>query len=324
LRDPAVLHAQVRRMMADPKAHALVENFGGEWLQTRNLDALKPDTSKFPEFDAELRDDMRSETQMFFEAIVKEDRSILDFLDGRFTFLNERLAKFYGIAGVSGREFRRVTLDGHQRAGVLTQASVLTVSSYPTRTSPVIRGKWILENLLNTPPPPPPPDVPAFDDNGVGSIASVRQRLESHRANPACAGCHSRLDPLGFGLENYDAIGRWRTTDGDIPVDSAGVLPDGTKFSGAEELRGVLLAKKAQFTRALTEKILTYALGRGLEDYDRPAVEKIAASVERNGFHFSQLIQSTVDSVPFRMRRGTVEVAIVEKTKAAEQGAGNQ
>jgi hypothetical protein len=324
LRDPAVLHAQVRRMMADPKAHALVENFGGEWLQTRNLDALKPDASKFPEFDAELRDDMRTETQMFFEAIVKEDRSILDFLDGRFTFLNERLAKFYGIAGVTGREFRRVTLDGHQRAGVLTQASVLTVSSYPTRTSPVIRGKWILENLLNTPPPPPPPDVPAFDDNGVGSTASVRQRLESHRANPACAGCHSRLDPLGFGLENYDAIGRWRTTDGNIPVDSAGVLPDGTKFSGAEELRGVLLAKKAQFTRALTEKILTYALGRGLEDYDRPAVEKIAASVERNGFRFSQLIESTVDSVPFRMRRGTVEVTKVDKTKAAEQGGGSQ
>jgi Protein of unknown function (DUF1585)/Protein of unknown function (DUF1588) len=177
---------------------------------------------------------------------------------------------------------------------------------------------------LNTPPPPPPPDVPAFDDNGVGSTASVRQRLESHRANPACAGCHSRLDPLGFGLENYDAIGRWRTTDGNIPVDSAGVLPDGTKFSGAEELRGVLLAKKAQFTRALTEKILTYALGRGLEDYDRQAVEKIAASVERNGFRFSQLIESTVDSVPFRMRRGTVEVTNAEKAKAAEQGAGGR
>jgi hypothetical protein len=324
LRDPAVLHAQVRRMMADPKAHRLVENFGGEWLQTRNLDNLRPDASKFPEFDAELRDDMRTETEMFFEAIVKEDRSILDFLDGRFTFLNERLAKFYGMDGVTGREFRRVDLDGHQRSGVLTQASVLTVSSYPTRTSPVVRGKWILENLLNTPPPPPPPDVPAFDQKGVGETASVRQRLESHRTNPACAACHSRIDPLGFGLENYDAIGRWRTADGNFPVDAAGVLPDGTKFSGAEELRGVLKAKKDQFARALSEKILTYALGRGLEDYDRLAVDKIAASVERNGFRFSQLIDSTVESVPFRMRRGSVEVTRAEKSKAMAQGGDNQ
>jgi hypothetical protein len=316
LRDPAVLHAQVRRMMADPKGHRLVENFGGEWLQTRNLDALKPDAKLFPEFDAELRDDMRTETEMFFESIVKEDRSILDFLDGRFTFVNERLAKFYGIEGVTGREFQRVALDGKQRAGVLTQASVLTVSSYATRTSPVVRGKWILENLLNTPPPEPPPDVPTLDENGVGTVASVRQRLESHRANPACAGCHARMDPLGFGLENYDAIGRWRTSDGNFPVDSAGVLPDGTKFSGSEELRAVLAAKKAQFTRALTEKILTYALGRGLEDYDRPAVERIAESVERNGYRFSQLIDSTVESVPFRMRRGAVQVTKTDETKA--------
>ena len=324
LRDPAVLHAQVRRMMADSKAHALVENFGGEWLQTRNLDALKPDPTKFPEFDVELRDDMRTETQMFFEAIVKEDRSILDFLDGRFTFLNERLAKFYGIEGVTGREFRRVALDGHQRAGVLTQASVLTVSSYPTRTSPVIRGKWILENLLNTPPPPAPPDVPAFDEKGVGETASVRQRLESHRSDPVCAACHSRMDPLGFGLENYDAIGRWRDKDGNFPVDAAGVLPDGTKFSGAEELRGILRARQGQFARALTEKILTYALGRGLEDYDRLAVEKIAASVESNGFRFSQLIDSTVDSVPFRMRRGTADVTKAEKAKAITQPGDSQ
>ncbi|MES1257068.1 MAG: DUF1592 domain-containing protein [Acidobacteriota bacterium] len=305
LRDAGVLHGQVRRMMADPRAKALTENFSGQWLQTRNLEALPRDETKFPEFDAEMRDLMRTETQMFFEAVVKEDRSVLDFLDGRFTYLNERLARFYGIDGVQGREFRRVSLDGHQRAGVLTQASVLAVSSYPTRTSPVIRGKWVLENLLNTPPPPPPPDVPAFDEKGVGSSVSVRQRLESHRANPACAGCHSRMDPLGFGLENYDAIGRWRTTDAGLPVDASGVLPDGTKFSGAEELRALLKADKAQFVRALTGKVLTYALGRGLEAYDRPAVEKIATRVERNGFRFSELVEATVDSLPFQMRRGS-------------------
>jgi PAS domain-containing protein len=307
LRDPAVLHAQVRRMMADPKARALVENFSGQWLQTRNLQALKPDAVKFPEFDAELRDLMRTETEMFFQAVVSEDRSVLDFLDGRFTFLNERLAKFYGIDGVTGREFRRHVLDGRQRAGVLTQASVLTVSSYPTRTSPVIRGKWVLENLLNAPPPPPPAEVPVLDEKASGVTVSLRQQLEEHRANPACAGCHSQMDPLGFGLENYDAIGRWRTVDGKFPIDASGVLPNGKTFSGAEELRSILKADSARFVRALTEKMLTYALGRGLEVYDRPAVEKIANSVERNGFRFSQLIHATVESVPFQMRRGSAE-----------------
>jgi PAS domain-containing protein len=307
LRDPEVLHAQVRRMMADPKGRALAVNFSGQWLQTRNLDALQRDAAKFPEFDAELRDLMRTETEMFFEAVVKEDRSVLDLLDGRFTFLNERLAKFYGIEGVRGREFRRAELDGHQRAGVLTQASVLTVSSYPTRTSPVIRGKWLLENILNAPPPPPPPDVPLLDEKASGNTVSVRQQLEQHRANPACAGCHAQMDPLGFGLENYDAIGRWRTSDGKFPLDLSGLLPDGKTFSGAEELRAILKADSARFVRALTEKLLTYALGRGLEVYDRPAIEKIAKDVERNGFRFSQLIDSTVDSVPFRMRRGTRE-----------------
>jgi len=303
LNDSAVLHAQMRRMMEDPKARALAENFSGQWLQTRNLDGQKPDAVKFPEFDVELKEDMRAETQMFFDAVVKEDRSVLDFLDGKFTFVNERLAKFYGIPDVTGREFRRVALDGRQRAGVLTQASVLTVSSYPTRTSPVIRGKWILENLLNDAPPPPPPDVPALDEQGIGKLASFRQKLEAHRANPVCAGCHARMDPLGFGLENYDGIGRWRTSDGDFPVDASGVLPDGTRFNGAEELRNILKSRKAQFVRALSEKMLTYALGRGLEVYDRPAVEKIATNVERNGYRFSALVDATVESAPFRLRR---------------------
>jgi hypothetical protein len=307
LRDPEILHAQVRRMISDPKGQALAANFSGQWLQTRNLDALQRDATRFPEFDAELRDLMRTETEMFFEAVVKEDRSVLDLLDGRFTFVNELLAGFYGIQGVTGREFRRVELDGHQRAGVLTQASVLTVSSYPTRTSPVIRGKWLLENILNAPPPPPPPDVPLLDEKAAGTTVSVRQQLEQHRVNPACAGCHSQMDPLGFGLENYDAIGRWRTMDGKFPLDVSGVLPDGKTFSGPEELRAILRADFARFVRALTEKLLTYALGRGLEPYDRPAVEKIARDVQRNGFRFSQLIDSTVDSIPFRMRRGASE-----------------
>ncbi|MCU1257614.1 MAG: hypothetical protein JWO80_499 [Bryobacterales bacterium] len=304
LHAPGVLEAQVRRMLADRKSHALVENFGGEWLQTRNLDVLKPDPVRFPEFDPELREDMRTETQMFFGAIVKDDRSILEFLDGRFTFLNERLAKHYGISGVEGSEFRRRELDGVQRSGVLTQASVLTVSSYPTRTSPVIRGKWVLENLLNTPPPPPPPDVPALDETAAGTTVSLRQQLEAHRANATCAGCHSRMDPLGFGLENYDAIGRWRSADGKFPIDASGVLPNGKAFTGAAELKTILKGDQSAFVRALTDKMLTYALGRGLETYDRPAVEKIAKSVEADGFRFSRLIQATVDSVPFQMRRG--------------------
>jgi hypothetical protein len=320
LHTPAVLSAQVGRMLADPKAHALVENFGGEWLQIRNLDVLKPDPLKFPEYDAQLRDDMRTETEMFFQAIVQEDRSILDFLDGNFTFLNERLAKHYGIAGVTGNNFRRVTLDGTQRGGVLTQASVLTVSSYPTRTSPVIRGKWVLDNILNTPPPPPPPDVPAIDEKAVGNTMSMRQQLEKHRANAVCAGCHARMDPLGFGLENYDAIGRWRTTEGKFPIDASGVLPNGKSFTGAAELKEILKADSGTFVRALSEKMLTYALGRGLEAYDRPAVEKIVKDVENNGFRFSQLIRSTVGSLPFQMRRG--ETVSAQAGAAAKTGPG--
>jgi hypothetical protein len=307
LQDPAVLQAQVKRMLADSKAHALVENFGGEWLQTRNLDVLKPDPARFPEFDAALREDMRTETQMFFQAIVNEDRGVLDFLDGRFTFLNERLAKHYGMSGVTGPHVRRVELDGVQRSGVLTQASVLTVSSYPTRTSPVIRGKWVLDNLLNTPPPPPPPDVPALDEKAAGATVSMRQQLEAHRANPTCAGCHSRMDPLGFGLENYDAIGRWRSIDGKFPIDASGVLPNGKTFTGASELKTILRADHFIFVRALSEKMLTYALGRGLEPYDRAAVEKLAKSVESDGFRFSRLVESTVESMPFQMRRGVDE-----------------
>ena len=302
LHTPEVLHAQVRRMLADSKARSLASNFGGQWLQTRNLQFQKPDHKAFPTYDSLLADDMQTETEMFFQAIVSGDRSILDFLDGKFTFLNQRLATLYGIPGVQGREFRRVELDGAERSGIITQASVLTASSYPTRTSPVLRGKWVLENILNTPPPAPPPNVPALDDHGVGTTASVRQRLEAHRANPACAACHARMDPLGFALENYDAIGRWRASEGQFPIDAKGQLPDGTAFTGAAQLKAILMAKSPQFVRGFTEKMLTYALGRGLESSDKPAVEKIARQAEANGDRFSVLIDGIVDSLPFRMR----------------------
>jgi hypothetical protein len=304
LHEPAILHAEVKRMLADPKSEAFVKSFAGQWLQTRNLDVMQPDDGIFPEFDYHLREAMRTETLLFFNAMLREDHSVLDFLDGRFTFLNERLARHYGVEGVSGPEFRRYDWEDESgRSGVLTQASVLTVSSYPNRTSPVIRGKWILENLLNSPPPPPPPDVPDLDEQGVGTSVSLRAQLEKHRANALCASCHARMDPLGFSLENYDAIGRWRAMDGRFPIDASGVLPDGTAISGAAELKQVLRADAPSFVRALFEKILTYALGRGLETYDRPAIREISERLAANQYRFSELILAVVDSAPFRMRR---------------------
>jgi mono/diheme cytochrome c family protein len=297
------LAGQVRRMLADPKARALAENFAGQWLQLRNLDEASPDPERFPDFDADLRDAMKRETELFFEAVVREDRSILDFLDAKYTYLNERLAAHYGIEGVEGSHFRRVALSSPQRSGVLTHASVLTVSSYPTRTSPVIRGKWVLENLLNAPPPPPPPNVPNLDEEAVGSKGSLRQQLELHRSNTVCASCHAKMDPLGFGLENYDAIGRWRTRDGRFPIDASGVLPNGKSFRGPAELKSILRAQKDEFAKSLTEKLLTYALGRGLEPFDRPAVQSINRRLAGDGYRFSALVSSIVDSMPFQMRR---------------------
>ena len=275
LRDPEILRAQIHRMLLDPKSRALVENFGGQWLQTRNLDSLQPDPAKFPEFTNDLRHDMQRETQLFFQSIIRDDRPISDFLAGNYTFLNQRLAAFYGIPNVEGTQFRRVDLppDSH-RGGILTEASVLTVSSYPARTSPVIRGKWILENLLDSPPPPPPPNVPKLDETALGATATVRQRLEQHRANPACKGCHSRMDPLGFSLENYDAIGRWRTHDGDLPID-AGDGPDALKQS--------LLKDQDRFARCLASKLATYALGR-----------KASLPTATGNETFSQLVQEVI------------------------------
>jgi hypothetical protein len=304
LHDPAVLARQVARMLKDHKSDSLVENFGGQWLQTRNLDSLKPDPDKFPAFTPEIRAAMKKETQLFFSNIIHEDRSILEFLTAKYTFVNEPLAKLYGIPNVKGEQFRKVDLTGTPRVGVLTQGSVLTVSSYPTRTSPVIRGKWILENILNTPPPPPPANVPSLKESEAGSAMSVRQSLEQHRADPNCAGCHARMDPLGFGLENFDAIGRYRTEDGKFPIDSSGKLPNGKSFANAEELIQILQTDKDAFARCLTEKLLTFAIGRGLERYDRPVVSAIARRLADNQYKFSTLVMEIVNSAPFEMRRG--------------------
>ncbi len=303
LRQPDVLQTQVRRMLADPKAKALSENFAGQWLQIRNLSEWKPDPDRFPEFNDDLRESMYRETQLFFEALLKENRSVLDFIDADFSFVNGTLARQYGISGVKGEDFVRVTLDGKQRGGVLGQASVLTVSSYPTRTSPVLRGKWVLENLLGVPPPPPPPNVPVLDEAAVGTSGSLRQQMEKHRSNAVCASCHIRMDAIGFGLENYDAIGTWRTRDGRFEIDSAGALPNGKSFNGPGELRKILREDKDEFTRCLTEKMLTYALGRGLERYDRPAVNAIVRELGHNDYKFQTLIFEIVKSLPFQMRR---------------------
>jgi hypothetical protein len=304
LRRPDVLAAEVRRMLHDPRAAALVREFGGQWLQFRALENVKPDVEKFPDFDPYLRMSMREETERFFARIVREDRSILDFLDAKYTYMNERLARHYGVAGVTGPEFRLVALTDPNRGGVLTHGSVLTVSSYSTRTSPVLRGKWVLDNLLNAPPPEPPPNVPIIDEAAIGASATQRQQLEAHRANPTCAACHRRMDPLGFGLENFDAVGKWRTRDGSFPVDASGALPDGRSFSGPAELTTILSSEREAFAKALTSKMLTYALGRGLEPYDRRTVRMIARKLPDHDYRFSGLVLEIVNSLPFQMRRG--------------------
>ncbi len=304
LSKPEVLNAQVKRMLQDKKSVALVDNFAGQWLELRNLDSVRPDPDQFPEFDTQLRKAMYTETHMFVEALIQEDHSILDLIDGNYTYLNEKLAKFYGIPGIKGDHFQKVELDGTERSGVLTQASVLTVTSYPTRTSPVLRGKWILENVLNTPPPPPPPGVGSIDAKGGASSGTMRQQMEKHRANPICAGCHTRMDPLGFALENYNAIGQWRTEDANQPIDSSGVLPNGKKFAGSAELKKILANNKDAFAQCLTEKLMIYALGRGLEGFDRTATKKIEVDLAKNDYRFSALISGIVNSVPFQMGRG--------------------
>ena len=300
---PEVLTAQVRRMLRDPKVSALAEQFGGQWLQFRALESITRDRERFPDFEDYLKDSMRRETELFLAHVIREDRSILDFIDGKYTFVNERLARHYGIAGVSGPEFRRVDLVGTPRGGVLTHGSVLTVSSYATRTSPVLRGKWILENLLDAPPPEPPPDVPNLDETAIGTSASMREQLQAHRKNPTCASCHRRMDPLGFGLENFDAVGAWRTMDGKFPVDASGALPDGREFTGPGELLAILREDRDAFARCLTTKLLTYGLGRGVERHDRRALKQITSRLPADDYRFSGLVLEIVKSLPFMSRR---------------------
>jgi hypothetical protein len=306
---PDQLATHSERMLRDPKVLALVKNFAGQWLQLRGLADVKPDPKRFPGFDAELREAFRQETEEFFAHIVREDRSVLEFLDADYTFVNERLARHYGLPDVKGGDFRRVSLDGRQRGGLLGQASILTVTSNPTRTSPVKRGKWILENLFAAPPPDPPPNVPELAEaSGEKLVGTLRQRMEQHRADPACASCHKLMDPLGFGLENYDAIGSWRDRDGGAAVDAGGELPDGRRFSGPAELRAIVAARKDEFRRCLIEKLLTYGLGRGLEYYDACAVERIAAAAAAGGDRFSVIIAEIVRSPAFRQRESGADI----------------
>jgi hypothetical protein len=304
IHEPAVLEAQVARMLRDPRATSLATNFAIQWLQLRRLDLATPDTRRYPAWSEKLRVAMREETALFFQTVVGEDRSVLDLLDADFTFVNEALARHYGIPGVTGEEMRRVKLSDPRRGGILTMAGVLTVTSNPTRTSPVKRGKWVLETILGTPPPPPLPDAGELKDEPEGAEKlTVRQRLEMHRADPSCAACHRRMDPIGIGFENYDAIGGWRDTEGKLALDTAGTLLDGHSFRGPVELKKLLLLRKEDYVRCLTEKMLTYALGRGVEYYDASAIREIRKSLTAKEYRFSALILEIVRSVPFQYRR---------------------
>lgn len=305
LHHDAVLDEHVRRMLKDPKSKALVDNFAEQWLQLRILNEITPDPKKFPEFSVELREDMKRETRQFFDYIMREDRSILEFLDGQYSFVNERLARHYGLSDVKGAEFQKVSLEGKNRAGLLTQASILTLTSNPDRTSPVKRGKWVMEVILDQPPPPPPPNVPELAETAKAAPnATLRQQLELHRQNATCNSCHRVMDQLGFGMENFDAIGRWRETDNGQPLDTTGELPGGSRFNGPVQLADVLRQKQCEFGECLAEKMLTYSLGRGLEFYDRCATDKIVKSLKEQKFRFSVLVTEIAKSDPFRMRRG--------------------
>ncbi len=305
LRDPAVLEAQVRRMLADERSRSLVTSFAAQWLYLRNLPAVSPDFIVFPDFDETLRRALRQETELFFESVLREDRSALDLITADYTFVNERLARHYGMPGVAGSHFRRVPLPpGSPRGGLLGHGSILAVTGYATRTSPVVRGKWVLENLLGTPPPPPPPNVPPLNEEKSAAALSMRERMEEHRRNPVCAACHALMDPVGLSLENFDAIGRWRAlTAGLAPIDASGGLPDGTTFDGVAGLRQAILDRSDQFVRTLADKLLTYALGRATEHYDAPAVRAVERAAAAGGYRFSDLVLGIVRSTPFQMRR---------------------
>ena len=304
LRQPEMLAHQVRRMLADERSRSLASNFASQWLHLRNLDAAVPDMRLYPDFDDNLRQAMRQETELCFERILREDHSVLGLIKADHTYLNERLARHYGIPHICGSRFRRVAVDDEsQRGGLLRQGSILTVTSYATRTSPVLRGKWVMENLLGMPPPPPPAEVPALKDNTVATNLSVRERLAAHRANAACAGCHSLIDPAGFALENFDAIGRWRTLEEGKPIDASGGLSDGSVYTGVAGLEQAVAQRPELFVRTITEKLLTFALGRGLEHYDAPAIRQIVRHAKDDDYRFSRLILGIVQSTPFQMRK---------------------
>jgi mono/diheme cytochrome c family protein len=304
LSDRAVLAQQVRRMLADSRSDALVTQFAGQWLLTRNVGNLKPNPAEFPEFDDNLRQAFRTETEWLLRDVMRGDKSVLALLNADYTYVNERLARHYGMPGIYGDQFRRVTVADENRRGLLGHGSILSVTSYATRTSPVLRGKWILENLLGAPPPAPPPNVPELRDDPDTATMSMRERMAQHRQNPVCASCHARMDPLGFALENFDAVGKWRSTgDERTPIDTSGTMPDGTPFNGPADLRKVLAAKPTVFINALTEKLLTFAIGRGLEYYDAPSVRAIVQASADQGFTWSSLVQGVVSSAPFQMKR---------------------
>jgi hypothetical protein len=303
LHTPAALSGQTRRMLADPRSRSLVTSFAAQWLHLRNLDSITPDARLFPDFDDNLRQALHRETESLLDDVIRHDRSVLSLLRTDHIWVDERLAKHYGIPNVYGSRWREIPLGGDsERGGLLRQGSILTVTSYATRTSPVLRGKWILDNLLGTPPPPPPPNVPALEENTVNQSLPIRQRLEQHRAQPACAGCHAMIDPAGFCLENFDAVGRFRTLDEGHPIDAAGGLPSGETFSGPEQLESALLRRPELFVTTLTEKLLTFALGRGIEIEDAPAVRQIVRTAKANDYRFSSLIEAIATSVPFEMR----------------------
>ena len=303
LRTPRVLEQQTRRMLNDPRSAALVSNFAGQWLHLRNVASVQPTPSEFPDFDDNLRQAFRRETELFVESIIREDRSVIDLLDADYTFVNERLARHYGIPDVYGARFRRIAVTDEHRRGLLGHGSVLTVTSYPNRTSPVLRGKWILDNLLGSPPPPPPPDVPDLEENAPGQVLAMRERMEQHRKNPVCASCHARMDPLGLAMENFDATGRWRVSEGTTAIDASASLDDGTAFVGPAGVRELLLSRREQFATTVTSKLLTFALGRGTEYFDAPTIRAILRESEPSDYAFSSLLTGIIKSVPFQMRR---------------------
>jgi len=303
LKDAATLERQVQRMLADPKSDALVANFAGQWLQLRNLRTFQPNSDDFPDFDDNLRQAFLREAEMFFGSIIHEDRSVIDLMTADYTFVNERLARHYGIPGVYGSQFRRIEVSDDARRGLLGKGAILAVTSHATRTSPVVRGKWVLENILGIPPAPPPADVPTLKENEQGEKPqTLRERMAAHRANAVCASCHKVMDPIGFALENFDAVGAWRTREPGGAIDASGELADGSKIDGTIALRQALVRRPDVFAQTMTEKLFTYGLGRGLDYHDMPAVRAIVRDAGRSGYRFSSIVLGIVKSVPFRMR----------------------